>query len=423
MALLNSWDCADSIVNMVFDTTASNTGHVTGACVSIQQELGRALLWSACRHHVGETIIRHVFDDLKIEVSKSPDVTVFSRFRKNFELAPHSGNIKLSKFDMSAYGESAQDLIQDWRADSLATASSNLQFQRDDYHEFSELCQLFLLADERSDEQTKTDFSFKRPGAVHKARWMAKVIYALKISLLETEIEALPAGTITTHQQVPKIREFVNFVSLIYFRWWSTCSSALDAPWNDLQLFKRMILYAAVNPHISQSSLTAFKRHMWYLTPEMVPLALFSDSVPNNERQGLAERLLTLKPDDTDSLPRNRFGTGFGKPKFPEDINENTTLADIVTEDSWYIFKLLDLNPDFLSKGVDDWETSDSYITSKSHVSSINVTNDCAERAVKLSADYASAARKEDNYQNILHVVESDRKCTPNLRNPKKKRL
>ncbi|XP_063615921.1 uncharacterized protein LOC134789152, partial [Penaeus indicus] len=203
------------------------------------------------------------------------------------------------------------------------------------------------------------------------------------------------------------------------------CRSSLrsDAPWNDLQLFKRMILYAAVNPHISQSSLTAFKRHMWYLTPEMVPLALFSDSVPNNERQGLAERLLTLKPDDTDSLPRNRFGTGFGKPKFPEDINENTTLADIVTEDSWYIFKLLDLNPDFLSKGVDDWETSDSYITSKSHVSSINVTNDCAERAVKLSADYASAARKEDNYQNILHVVESDRKCTPNLRNPKKKTL
>jgi len=77
--LLLSWNCADSIVNMTFDTTASNTGHVTAACVTIQQRLGRALLWSACRHHVGEVVLSHVFDDLQIETSKSPDVTLFTR--------------------------------------------------------------------------------------------------------------------------------------------------------------------------------------------------------------------------------------------------------------------------------------------------------------------------------------------------------
>jgi len=54
---------------MTFDTTASNTGHITAACVSVQQATGKALLWTACRHHVGEIILVQVFNDLKIESS------------------------------------------------------------------------------------------------------------------------------------------------------------------------------------------------------------------------------------------------------------------------------------------------------------------------------------------------------------------
>lgn len=46
---LTSWQCSQTIVNMTFDTTASNTAHVTAACVRVQKKLGRALLWSACR--------------------------------------------------------------------------------------------------------------------------------------------------------------------------------------------------------------------------------------------------------------------------------------------------------------------------------------------------------------------------------------
>jgi len=33
--LLSTWHSADSIVNMTFDTTASNTGHISAACVTI----------------------------------------------------------------------------------------------------------------------------------------------------------------------------------------------------------------------------------------------------------------------------------------------------------------------------------------------------------------------------------------------------
>ena len=80
LGLLYSWHCTESIVNMTFGTTASNTGYVSADCVTIQQRVGKALLWSGCRHHIGEVVLSHVFEDLKVETSKSPDVVLFSKF-------------------------------------------------------------------------------------------------------------------------------------------------------------------------------------------------------------------------------------------------------------------------------------------------------------------------------------------------------
>ena len=77
--LLEEWNCKDSVVGMVFDTTASNTGHKTAGCIQIQISLNKPLLWFACRHHIGEVILTHVWTDLKIETSKSPIITVFER--------------------------------------------------------------------------------------------------------------------------------------------------------------------------------------------------------------------------------------------------------------------------------------------------------------------------------------------------------
>jgi hypothetical protein len=61
--LLSSWHCDCTIVNVTSDTTTSNTGHVSAACISIQQKLNKPLLWSGCRHHLGEVLLSHVFDD------------------------------------------------------------------------------------------------------------------------------------------------------------------------------------------------------------------------------------------------------------------------------------------------------------------------------------------------------------------------
>jgi len=41
----------------VFDTTSSNTGLLSGACVILDQLIGRPLLNLGCRHHVLELVL------------------------------------------------------------------------------------------------------------------------------------------------------------------------------------------------------------------------------------------------------------------------------------------------------------------------------------------------------------------------------
>jgi len=137
-----------------------------------------------------------------------------------------------------------------------------------------EFCVAFL-----NDDTAVQVVKFKRPGALHKARWMSKLLYSIKISLFEEQIKQLPTGTITTQQQVSKVRDFVNFVTLLYSYWWMTCDSAEDAPWHDLEFFHNLLRYETVHPEVSRSAVRALQNHLWYLTEEMVPLALFSTKV------------------------------------------------------------------------------------------------------------------------------------------------
>ena len=99
-----------------------------------------------------------------------------------------------------------------------------------------------------------------------------------------------------------------------------TSCTAVDAPWNDIQLYKHILEYAEVTPRVAGSALKALKRHLWYITEEMVPLALFSKKVPSQEKEALARKLLSVKPEESMVSPSKMYGRGFGKPKFPEHI-------------------------------------------------------------------------------------------------------
>ena len=95
-----------------------------------------------------------------------------------------------------------------------------------------------------------------------------------------------------------------------------TCNSGADAPWINLQLFHLLLKYEAINKVVSESAIKAFKNHLWYLTQEMVPIALFSAKVPADEKRNLADSLLAIKFKMDLMTPQNRFGTGFASQSF-----------------------------------------------------------------------------------------------------------
>ena len=404
--LVRDWNCQDAIVSMCFDTTAANTGHLSGACICLQQDIGKALLWCACRHHIGELIIGHVFDDLGIEVSKSPEVTLFQRFRKHFDAIVDLSH-GFHYGDLEDYNTDAQEVLMELRENVLDNLDNKTTFARDDYKEFYSLCRIIL-------EQDTKKKKLNHPGALHKARWMAKLLYSIKMIILKDHIFALPKGSVfNSEDQYFKLREFVVFVVHLYCAWWVNCaSSAINAPEQDLMLYKSILKYRAVSEIVSQSAKKAFDRHLWYLTSELSFFSVFSSTLSVSELKDIAEKLLESKGGHSEK----RYGNGFGKPKFPENINLSTKLSDLVDEASWRSIDLLGLRMSFLDKPVEEWCTNVDFIYSKSIVSGINIVNDCSERAVRLTSDFQSCSRNEENFQNILQVVEKDRKKQPNLR-------
>ena len=141
-----------------------------------------------------------------------------------------------------------------------------MPFVRGDYKELVELSLLYL-------GDTSVPFkSFKKPGA----SWMSKILYSIKIVLLSSHItKAVGVKVCTNNTQFNRFQICVNFVVYVYVPWWLQCPIATAAPITDLELIYAIIEYKEVNPVISKTGLDAFsKKHTWYLTEQLVPLAL-----------------------------------------------------------------------------------------------------------------------------------------------------
>src|SRR6218665_580203 len=128
-------------------------------------------------------MLSHLFSDLKIEASKSANVTLFTRMRTHWNLLPHSLS-QAVMFQPANYTSEAQKLLAARRDDTIAYTQGVVEFVRDDYSEFTELS-LVLLG------HTKSEVSLCHPGALHKARWMAQVIKIWKVIKLQWLRKAL----------------------------------------------------------------------------------------------------------------------------------------------------------------------------------------------------------------------------------------
>lgn len=367
---LQSWNCDLLVVGMCFDTTASNTGRKNGTCQLLEVELDRSLLWLACRHHMHEILLSDVFT-VCFGPSTGPEILFCKRFREEWDTLvthePQLGQTPRIEVTSSLKTFIMQQLTE--------------KHPREDYLEFLQLA-AFMIG-------LPTEAAVRRPGAVHRARWMAKALYTLKIELLLTGNEKQIK---LTGRELLSIKRFNRFAILIYLQAWFTCNSAVEAPVNDVMILKKFKEYD--DKDICKIGIKWLTRHSWYLCPEMATIALFSTQLSFSEKQLLIDGM-------TDS-------------RGPHLLTElPSTVSDICISRSF--FETTGIDSSFLSAPVEQWCEIPAYNIALQTVNNLPCINDCAERGVALIQDLNNIARDESQKQCVLQVVEQHRKTFTKL--------
>ena len=219
-----------------------------------------------------------------------------------------------------------------------------------------------------------------------------------------------------------KLEKFVIFVCLYYSEQWFTARIAADAPFMDLQFYKNMLKYRKNEPEIAEAVLKKFLGHTWYLNQEYVPLSLFSKRVSDKEKSEIAKQLSELPPMPITKATKNTKGYSLGQPwpvslSHDTDIGLRRELSESVMGGSMFLFDILNFEKGWLQKSVSDWDSDAGFCEMRSWVHNLKVTNDCAERGIKLISDFANSLTKNpEDRQNLLQVVERHRNFYPDVR-------
>ncbi|ESN95853.1 hypothetical protein HELRODRAFT_179046 [Helobdella robusta] len=198
---LLEWNLEESVKALVFDTTASNTGKKNGACTRLQQKLRRNVLHIACPHHISEIILEHAFAACMSFNTSGPEIALFLRFRNEFN------SINQADYHTIMDDESVNSKVEEHKEGIVSFCLTQLeQFQpRCDYRELLEL--LLILLGETPPRGARV----LQPGALHRARWMARLIYAFKLYMYRHQF-------LLTRVEEKGICRFIVFGICVYLR-------------------------------------------------------------------------------------------------------------------------------------------------------------------------------------------------------------
>ena len=378
-----SWDINDFVRCMCFDTTAANSGVRKGACTLLQQKLQKDLLWLACRHHILEIMLEAVVSSNLPAASSGPEIQLFKRFRS-----------KWTALDKSDFTRASEDMCTTAN-EIIAFANNQLElFQpRDDYKELLQLTIVFLGGNVKN-------FTFKAPAGLHRARWMAKAIYSLKIWMFQRQFRL-------TAREERGLKTICIFTVQIYVNVWFTAGVPSSAPRTDLQLLKDLWSYREINQTVADLALKKMLGHLWYLSEELVAFSFFDAQVTSETKRKM---VYALQNTAANKGPPKR-------PTLDASLIKEKELHHFVTVNTISFFTILGLDHDFLDLDPDQWPDNDNYVSARNIVRSMKVTNDVAERGVALMEQYNTViTNNEQQKQYVLQVVNSYRKRYPDRR-------
>ena len=179
------WDIKNSVRGFVFDTTASNSGVRQGACKSMEEWLERPVLWLACRHHLAEIMAKECWYEL-YEDDLGPDNLHFVEFKSLWPNLNTDSDVPTKRLNISnRHLRKLKDEAIEFYEDILTNPNSNGALPRDNYREIAETS-LIILGGELPNQRK---IFWHKPGATHKARFMAFGIYANKMFSFSDQIQ------------------------------------------------------------------------------------------------------------------------------------------------------------------------------------------------------------------------------------------
>lgn len=172
--IVDDWDLTNNIKAICFDTTSTNTGERQGICKRFRDLYKGEILTLACRRHMMELVLSKGYETALKDDSKSPNITLFERFKSKWneiDVAKKEDIMKLDKVKRAIPSMERKQIVE------FVRQQITLQnVARKDYLEFLQLVLLILGEND--------NFHIRVPGALHRARFMARVIFSLKILLL-----------------------------------------------------------------------------------------------------------------------------------------------------------------------------------------------------------------------------------------------
>lgn len=387
----------DKVEGMCFDTTASNTGKMKGACILLEHYLGKDLLYLACRHHILEIILKSVFD-CKMGATTGPQPEIFKKFQAQWS------KIDKTKYNVGLDDETVQNTLKDYDVEEISSFLLNqllIHQPRDDYKEFLVLSLVFL------GKLSPEEFSFRLPGPIHHARWMAKALYCLKMFLFRNQFSM-------SSSELHSLRDICLFLVLIYVKPWFNATNSSMAPNQDLTLVKNLVEYKKIDSDLANAALSKLLNHLWYLNSEQVVFGLFDPTLPPQVKVNMASKLLAL--DDEEDSEEDR------EVKAQVRLDEADSLLDkeldyFVNQKTQNFFKRFNINPEFLVSEQETWKNNADYLRALKIVENLRVVNDTAERGVKLIQDFNILLTKnEEQKQFVLQAVDECRRLYPDVK-------
>nr|CCQ71357.1 hypothetical protein CcPL6.029 [Cotesia congregata] len=371
---LQHWGITENVKAICCDTTASNLGCRNGAAIHLEQMLQTELLYLPCRHLIYELVLVCVFTT-KIPGTERPN---------------YKNGLVGNKIPRKLMGkvEETNNKIENFLGTTLP---------RDDYKELLELCQIFL-----GTIDTKKVY-FHKPGAFHHARWMSKAIYSLKIYIFRDILDI-------DDETKKNLLDICLFIVFIYVPFWFEAPLAALAPNQDLRFLKAVYQYKTINKQISEAVLNKFKNHLWYLNGETAALSFFDENISFSIKRKMVKALENNENQDFDSSKR------YGIHTISEIVNlQKKDIDFFINSDSLQFFERFNIDKNFLKLDVETWADNNDYLEGLRIVKNLQVVNDVAERAIKLTQEYINIlTTREDQKQYLIQVVSEYKKKYPN---------